>query len=131
MSIAIMPMTNRPVPLRKTVLAVLSLAAEEGQTRIPITQIYRRFADLVEKYPGLFPPMLFTKGPYSAYSKRLDDALQSLIGYDVELPNPRLQFTEISKEAAKRRLARLKDAYGEEYLAAVQPIARDFLADLH
>lgn len=113
--------------LKDIVLGILSAVAVRGAPRVRITEFYRGFADLVDAHKEFFPPMLFTRGSHSVYSKRLDDALQSLIGYTVALPNPQLQYLQLEKDAAARQLAWLEDKYGSEAVKIIQSLAGEFL----
>lgn len=113
--------------LRDIVLGMLSIAAVSGTTKVPLTEFYRAFEAVVEAHRDMFPPLRFTKNAYSVYSKRLDDALQSLVGYSIELPNPQLQFLEIKEDAAKRHLAWLSDKYGPDVIDNLKPLAGEFL----
>jgi len=99
--------------LKDEVLGLLSDAAIKGTERIKITDFYRAFAQLAEQYPNEFPPMVFTRAGNSAYSKRLDSAVQSLVGYSVNLPNPQLQYLELSRDTAERHMDWLRETYGE------------------
>lgn len=100
--------------LKDEVLGLLSDAALKGKERIKITDFYRAFAQLAEQNPNDFPPMVFTRAGNSAYSKRLDTAVQSLVGYSVNLPNPQLQYLELSRDTAQRHMDWLRDTYGED-----------------
>jgi hypothetical protein len=113
--------------LRDMVLGMLSIAAVEGTTKVPLAEFFGAFESVVVAHPDMFPPMYFTKNAYSVYSKRLDDALQSLVGYSIELPNPQLQFLEIKKDAAKRHLTWLNDKYGADVINNLKPLAGEFL----
>ncbi|MEK6712535.1 MAG: hypothetical protein AABZ64_18360 [Nitrospinota bacterium] len=121
---------KKDVPLKHMVLAILSHVAKKGGTRIPIMEVYRVFAELVDEKKEAFPPLVFTKTAYSAYSKRLDDAIQSFIGYGIELPNPSLQYAEIGEEAADRHLSWLSSKYGQDYIESLRSMADRFLSKL-
>src|SRR5712691_9087516 len=112
--------------LRDTVLAILSLAAVEGKERVRLTDFYKAFEGVFEANKDAFPPMRFSRTSYSVYSKRLDDALQSLIGYSISLPNPSLQYLELKTDVAIRNLAWLRDKYGSE-IDRIEPLAKEFL----
>jgi len=114
--------------LRHTVLAVLSLAAQEGQTSTPIVSFFRAFADLADQFRDALPALVFSRTAHSAYSKRLDSALQSWVGYTVGLPNPVLRNLELRPDAAARHLAWLEERYGGEYVERLRPIARKFVS---
>ncbi len=118
------------ISLRDTVLGLISLMASQGRTRVPITEFFKIFGDLHEKFSSLLPPMLFTHTAHSAYSKQLDDALQSLVGYSVELPNPTLQCIELQDQVAKRHLIWLEKKFGRNFIDCLEPFARSFLAEL-
>ncbi len=124
------PSSTAHVPLKDTVLALLSLAAEEGHRSIPLIDFYRAFADTYEEYGDVLPPLIFTRTAGSAYSKRLDEALAAKIGYSVDLPNPRLQRTSIELDAAKRHLAWLDSKYGPEYMDRVKHLTSTFIDKL-
>lgn len=113
--------------LRDMVLGMLSIAAIEGTTKIPLTEFSGAFEAVVEAHRDMFPPMHFTKNAYSVYSKRLDEALQSFIGGSIDLPNPHLQFLEVREDAAKRHLAWLKDKYGADVIDNLKPLTSEFL----
>src|SRR5712691_8464347 len=128
MSSATIARTPLPrVPLKDTVLAMLSIAAEQGRTTIPLRAFYRASAVVANEYSDIVPPLIFTRTEHSAYSKRLDEALSERIGYSVDLPNPRLQRTALRPSAAKRHLAWLSHKYGSEYLERVQQLTSAFL----
>jgi len=116
--------------LRDMVLGMLSIAAVEGRTKVPLTEFSGAFEAVVEKYRDMFPPMRFTKNADSVYSKRLDEALQSFIGGSIDLPNPQLQFLQVEKDAAKRHLAWLNDKYGTDVVDSLKPLTKEFLAHL-
>ncbi len=113
--------------LRDMVLGMLSLAAVEGKSRVPLTEFYRAFEAVVDAHRDMFPPMHFTKNAYSVYSKRLDDALQSIVGFSIELPNPHLQFLEVKDDAAKRHLAWLNEKYGKDTLDKLKGLTNEFV----
>ncbi len=113
--------------LRDAVLAILSMAAVEGTTRVRLTEFYKAFAGVVDNHRDMFPPMLFTRNAYSVYSKRLDDAVQSLVGYSIELPNPELQHLEVAVDAAERHLGRLRDRYTADKINRLKPLVAEFL----
>jgi hypothetical protein len=115
--------------LRDIVLGMLSHAAVEGTTRVPLGEFQRAFEVVVVGHRNMFPPMHFTKSAYSVYSKRLDDALQSVVGFSVDLPNPQLQFLEVTKDAAKRHLAWLEDKYGRSAVDKLKPLAKAFVSE--
>jgi len=100
--------------LKDEVLGLLSDAALKGKGKIKITDFYRAFAQLAEQHPDEFPPMVFTRAGNSAYSKRLDSAVQSLVGYSVNLPNPELQYLELGADTAQRHMDWLRDTYGDD-----------------
>ncbi len=100
--------------LRDMVLAILSLASVQGTERVRLADFYGAFEGVFRAHGDAFPPMRFTRNAYSVYSKRLDDALQSLIGYSISLPNPSLQYLELKTDVAIRNLAWLRDKYGSE-----------------
>jgi hypothetical protein len=110
------------VPLKDQVLAMLSLAARGGTTRIPILKLFMAFADLTDSFPEKFPDLTFSRNSQSAYSKQLDSAIQERVGYSIGLPNPSLQYYEISEDSAKRHLAWLEELYGSGYLESLKPI---------
>jgi hypothetical protein len=116
--------------LRDLVLAILSMASVQGTNRVPLTEFYRAFADVAAKHGRVFPPMHFSKNPYSVYSKRLDEAVQSLVGYSISLPNPQLQYLEVKKAAAERHLSRLRDRYGSQAVKSLAPIVKEFLESI-
>jgi len=118
------------LPLKDLVLAMLSLAAVQGKNRIPIVKFYQIFADMADDLPPMFPPLIFTRTSYSAYSKRLDDALQFWVGYGVEVPNPGLKHIQVMGESAERHLDWFKERYGEEKLEALRPLVAQFISDL-
>ena len=111
--------------LRDIVLAILSMTAVQGRERVRLTEFYRAFERVFEAHKSAFPPMRFTRNSYSVYSKRLDDAIQSLIGYSVALPNPSLQYLELKTDVAIRNLAWLRDKYGSE-VDRIEPLFREF-----
>jgi hypothetical protein len=115
------------VPLRDTVLAILSLVSKQGKTRVPLTEIYEIFADLAEKYPDRFPGLAFMRTPFTTYSKRLDDAIQDWVGYSIDVPNPTLQYVEIGSNAAERHLTWLRDRYGSEWLDSLNIVGTEFI----
>lgn len=117
----------RRYPLNHIVIGVLSLAAQNGVTRVPNRLLYRAFADLVEQSPDSFPPMRFTRTGSSAYSKRFEDALQSLIGYSVELPNPRLKDIVTGPDAATRHLAWLEEVDGHPFIEELRLLAKEII----
>jgi hypothetical protein len=116
--------------LRDMVLGMLSIAAVEGRTRVPLTEFSGAFEAVVEKHRDMFPPMRFTKNADSVYSKRLDEALQSFIGGSIDVPNPQLQFLQVEKAAARRHLAWLRDKYGTGAVDSLKPLTKEFLARL-
>lgn len=122
----------RNLPLDDLVLAVLSLAAKKGRTKIPLKEFYKAFAQLVDEHGGLFPPMLFTETGDSAYSKRLDDALQLLLGYGVDLPNPVLRYLEVPEDVADHHLTWLHRKYDKDdfpsWIDDLQPIVDQFVS---
>ena len=115
----------KKVPLRYIVLGILSIAARENRPQIPVTEFYRLFAEMVDDVGESLPAMAFTRTDYSAYSKRLDEALQSLVGYSLDLPNPRLRYLELQPDAADRHLKWL-DAKFEEHslVGTLEPLVR-------
>jgi hypothetical protein len=115
--------------LRDIVLGILSMAAIQGTERVRLTDFYQAFERVFEAHKSTFPPMRFTKNSYSVYSKRLDDALQSLIGYSISLPNPSLQYLELKTDVAIRSLAWLRDKYGSE-VDGLEPLTKDFLREV-
>ena len=115
--------------LRDMVLAILSLAAVEGTERVRLTNFYKAFEGVFNDHRNAFPPMRFSHTSYSVYSKRLDDALQSLIGFSISLPNPSLQYLELKTDLAIRNLAWLRDKYGPE-MDRIEPLAKEFLHQL-
>jgi len=121
-----MAVSTRDIPLRHLVLAILSLASQGGRARVPISKFYTGFAALVDISPKEFPPIHFVRTPHSCYSKRLDDALQGLVGYSLELPNPSLQDIEVPVDVAARHLARLQHRYGADFIKRIRPLAESF-----
>lgn len=113
--------------LRDMVLAILSLAAVQGTERVRLTDFYNAFEGVFEAHRDAFPPMRFTRNSLSVYSKGLDGALQSLIGYSISLPNPSLQYLELKTDVAIRNLAWLRDKYGSEIVDGLAPLAGEFL----
>lgn len=113
--------------LRDMVLAILSMAAVQGTERVRLTEFYKAFEGVFEANKDAFPPMRFTRNSHSVYSKRLDGALQSLIGYSISLPNPSLQYLELKTDVAIRNLAWLRDKYGSEVVDGLAPLAGDFI----
>jgi len=118
--------TFRSWRLSDVVLGILSLAATEGRTKIPILEFFGTFAHLKEEYGGVLPTIIFTKTWRSAYSKGLDRALQELVGCGVGLPNPQLQNLEVTPDAAQRHLAWLEAKYGLEAVKQLKPLADRF-----
>ena len=110
------------VPLKDRVLAVMSLTAQNGLNRIPILELFSAFAEVSNKFPARFPELVFSQNAESAYSKQLDSAIQDRIGYGVDLPNPSLQYFEISQDSASRHLTWLKEKYGSDYLSGLKPV---------
>jgi hypothetical protein len=117
---------TRIIPLKHQVLAILSLAARQGRNRVPILDFFKAFADLTEEFGNVLPGLVFSRTAHSAYSKRLDAALQELVGSSVDIPNPKLQYLEVSSDAAGRHLVWLKEKYGEEQIDDLMPLV-DFL----
>jgi hypothetical protein len=117
-------------PLKDQVLAILSLAARRGTTQVPILDFFRAFADLADEFTPMLPGLIFSRTTYSAYSKQLDTALQELVGFSVDLPNPKLQYLEVSQEAAGRHLSWLEEKYGKEYIDSLQPLAEALIQKL-
>lgn len=117
---------SRRVPLEDVVLGVLSLAAQNGQTRVRIRRFYDAFGDLLEEYPQFFTGIDFARTQDYAYSKSLDSALQHWIGYGLELPNPQLQYVETDPELVADHLAWLRDEYGQEFIDELTPMAERF-----
>ena len=105
------------------VLGILSLAADRGVTQFPLVDLFHCFADLSEQFPTLIP-FVFERAPYTVYSKAFDDALQSLVGYSVALPNPQLQYIELAPEAARRHVTGLKAKYGDEFISSLAPASQ-------
>jgi hypothetical protein len=119
------------LPLRYSVLAILSLvAAERGKTKIPVKGLYEAFAHVVDEVPDKFPRLAFTRTPYYVYSKRLDDAIQYWVGYGIEVPILELQCVEIGQEAAERHLARLKSKFGAELIDGLSSAASSFFDEI-
>ncbi|MCH7605080.1 hypothetical protein IID24_03785 [Patescibacteria group bacterium] len=117
--------TLQQVPLQHVVLAILSLAAERGQTRMAFVDFFRAFADLKDEFGDTLPPMVFTRTVGSAaYSKRLDDALGS-IGSSIDLRLPR--HLELRQDIAHRHLRWLREKYGQERIDNLQPIVKRFI----
>ncbi len=114
-------------PLRDVLLWVLSSASKRGHKKIPLTHIYGAFADLTPRHRDKLPTLVFTKTPYSAYSKRFDEALQTLVGYSVDLPNPSLQFVEVDEAVAARHMDRIAKRYAHTAIESLMPLAADFL----
>lgn len=117
------------IPLRDLVLALIAHASRAGHKRIPISHFFVVFGSLAEdpEFRAVAPPLGFTRSPHAVYCKRLDDALQSLIGYCIELPNPSLQNLEMSQDVAERQLRWLANKYD---LGLLQPLAQKFVAGL-
>jgi hypothetical protein len=120
------------VPSRHLVLALLSLASQHGRSRVPIADFFTAFAAVVDecKEQFSFPVIDFSGTPDTLYSKRLDDALQSLIGNAVALPNPELQYLEVLPDAAERHLVHLKEKYGQDYIDGLARVAEAFIQKL-
>ena len=121
----------RKVPLKFVVLAMLSLASQQGQTKTPVIKLYKAIANLTEEFSGVFPPMVFTRTEYSAYSKRLDDALQELVGSSVDLPNPRLRELVLPPEIAEGHLTFLREKYGTSMIDNLQPIVERLVDEIN
>lgn len=109
------------------VLGILSLAADRGVTQFPLVDLFHCFADLSDQFPTVIP-FVFERAPYTVYSKAFDDALQSLVGYSVALPNPQLQYIELAPEAARRHVTGLKARYGDDFVSSLAPASQN-LAD--
>lgn len=118
------------ISLKDQVLAILSLASRRGRTRIPILEFFSGFAGLADKFPDMVPDLVFNKTAYSAYSKRLDGAIQGLVGFSVDLPNPKLQCLEVTPEAADRHLAWLDEKYGHAYIRSLEPLVEALIQGL-
>ena len=114
------------VPLKHRVLAILSLAASKRRMRLPITAFYDIFATIVEQFPDMFPGLAINRTRHYAYSKQLDSALQELVGYSVDVPNPELQFVEIDPDAASRIIARLHERYSSALGSKLTPVVTVF-----
>jgi hypothetical protein len=110
------------MPLKHRLLATLSLASSRGYPMVPLTRFFEIFADLSERFPEAFPKLYFDRTPWSAYSKQLDGALQSLIGLCVEIL-PSLNVIEVSHTSAVHLIERLKESYGEGTVEAFSPVA--------
>ncbi len=121
---------SRRYPLSDIVLAVLSHAATGGRTRIPLFGLYRAFGDLIDEASEEFPPMRFSRTPFSTYSKRLEDAIQALVGYAIELPNPRLRHVETAPTAAARHLRWLHEKHGDAFTRWSASVTDRFLEKL-
>jgi hypothetical protein len=115
------------MPLKHRLLAILSLAASRGQNRIPMKFFYQIFADLSAKFPEVLPGLDANRTPSYAYSKPLDGALQSLIGFGVNIPSPDFWGIEVSSRAAEHFVRRLEDSYGPEAIEEFGVIAEELI----
>ena len=122
-------MATTRVRVQDLVLGILSLASDRGVTQFPLVELFHGFADLADQFPTVIP-FVFERAPYTVYSKAFDDALQSLIGYSVALPNPQLQYIELAPEAARRHVTGLRAKYGDEFISALAPASENLAGKL-
>jgi hypothetical protein len=115
--------------MQDLVLGILSLAADRGVTQFPLVELFRCFADLSDRFPTVIP-FVFERAPYTVYSKAFDDALQALVGYSVDLPNPQLQYIELAPEAARRHVTGLRAKYGDGFISSLAPASQDLAGKL-
>lgn len=118
----------KDVPLRDRLFTVLSAAAKQGQTRVPIKKFYEIFADLKNEFPKVFPDVTFTQTPYYVYSKRLEDALNHWIMYGINIiiPNGHGYF-EVTYETAERHLIRMRERYEFDFIDEINLVVAKFI----
>jgi len=117
------------LPLKHLLSALLASAAERGFERIKIANFFSILAELLrrEDYRSVAPPLTFRQTGEAYYSKRIDEALQSLIGYLADIPNPTMQCLLIDKSLAERQLQWLRETYPEQPWL---PLAQAFVSEL-
>lgn len=124
-------MATMPPALKDVVIAILSVAARRGSTKVPLKIVYEAFADAAEALPGVFAGVGFTRTPHYVYSKPLDSAIQEWVGYGIDVTNPELQYLEVTPEAAERHLTRLERRYGRAFLDVLSPGVDRFVEQLN
>lgn len=120
---------TKSVPLKHLVLAILSLASMKGQKKVAIIEFYQAFANLVDRFPDMFPCLIFTGAPNSRYSRRLDDALGSHIPYSIELDVQ--SNVSVKQETAIHFLGRFQEKYGREVTNSLTPVSEQFVIELN
>jgi hypothetical protein len=119
------------LPLPDLVLALLSLAAQKGVSRVPMKCFYLVMANTRAHFPEVFTGLVFNGPPDNPYSKALDSALQRWICWGVNIVIPDGQeCTEVTDKMAERHLVRLKEEYGTEVIAGLEPTVQYFIDQL-
>src|SRR5687767_4370742 len=115
------------IPLRDRVLAWLSLASHKGYPHIPLGRFYKLMQAMSKQFPEHFVRVDF--GHLRSYSKALDTALHHWVGYGVDLVIEELDCIEVTHKLAQRHLAWLREKYGTDAVAALEP-STDYLVEL-
>jgi hypothetical protein len=118
-----------PLTLKHLLSALLASAAEQGIDKIEIDTFFSILAELLRKdeYKSVAPPLAFRQTGKLYYSKRVDEALQSLVGYFVQIPNPTMQRLQVPQSLATLQLQWLREKYPDQPWAQ---LAKAFVGEL-